>query len=454
MSAFAYQTMYVGLLWIFRATDDEGYLVGPVHVELATSRDGIHWEREDGDRPAILPLGKPGSWEDGMVYTPNHPLVEGDTIKLFYSGFDEEHSRPMHGKIGLATLRKDGFASLDAGDKEGTVLTRRLARLAGTLLVNAAASKGWLKVEVLDADGKVLPGYGVDDCSPLAGDGVGQVVAWGDRKELPSGTSPLRLRFVMKNAALYSFMAGDSVKVLDESSGPVLAALYTFEDDWGRKGTDKLAEDGVQEVAFVGGAKVDDDPRNAAFGRHAMGIGSEFTPLSTMEIRGTAALGRRFTLAAMVKTAGNELFRVFSSYGSCGPVRTNELVFDADPSGKIIPGLRLICKGIVTLSKPVRFADGKYHYLAIVYDDGLVVLYLDGDEVGRGLVPGGEPVDLKRNLFVAGDAALGTVGQFTGYVDDVLVLGRALSAQDVQALASNGAAAFFAKVASRPANRE
>lgn len=453
MSAFAYQTMYLGLLWIFRATDDEGYLVGPVHVELATSRDGIHWQREDGDRPAILPLGKPGSWEDGMVYTPNQPLVEGDTIKLFYGGFDEEHSRPMHGKIGLATLRKDGFASLEAGDKEGTVLTRRLAGAAGVLLVNAAASKGWLKVEVLDADGKALPGYGLDDCTPLTGDGVGQIVAWGDKKELPSGMSPLRLRFVMKSAALYSFMAGDAVKVLDEPAGPVLAALYTFEDDWGRKGTDKLAEDGTQEVAFVGGAKVDDDPRNAAFGKHAMGIGSEFTPISTMEIRGTASLGRQFTLAAMVKTAGSELFRVFSSYGSCGPVRTNELVFDADPSGKVIVGLRLICKGIVTLSKPVHFADGKYHHLAAVYDDGLVVLYLDGDEVGRGRVPGGEPVELKRNLFVAGDAALGTVGQFTGCVDDVLVLGRALAAQDIQALASNGAAAFFAQVTTKTGNR-
>jgi hypothetical protein len=291
----------------------------------------------------------------------------------------------------------------------------------------------------------------VDDCSPLAGDGVGQVVAWGDKKELPSGTSPLRLRFVVKNAALYSFMAGDAVKVLDESAGPALAALYSFEDDWGRKGTDKLAEDGVQEVAFVGGAKVDDDPRNAAFGKHALGLGSEFTPISTMEIRGTASLGKQFTLAAMVKTAGGELFRVFSSYGACGPMRTNELMFDADPSGKVIAGLRLICKGISTPSKPVRFADGKYHHLAAVYDDGLVVLYLDGDEVGRGRVPGGDPVELKRNLFLAGDAALGTIGQFNGYVDDVLVLGRALAAQDIKTLARKGAQAFFAQEATKPA---
>ncbi|HSW46311.1 MAG TPA: LamG-like jellyroll fold domain-containing protein [Phycisphaerae bacterium] len=446
MSVFAYETMYIGLLWIFRATDDEGYLVGPVYVELATSRDGVRWERPGADRTPVLALGKPGAWDDGQLYTPTHPLVEGDRIRLFYSGFDEEHGRAMHGKIGLATLRKDGFASLDAGDREGTVLTKRLAGAGGGLHVNCAAAKGWLKVEVLDGDGKVLPGYELSACEPVTGDGVDQAVTWGRRKELPAETASVRLRFVMRNASLYSFKAGESVRVLEEASGPVPAALYTFEDDWGRKATDKLVEDGAQEVTFLGGAKVDDDPRNAAFGQHAMRFGSEFTPLSTMEIEGTAGLGRQFTLAASVRMAGTGHFRLFSSFDNCGPVRTADLVFDADPAGKVVPGLRLICKGVATASKPVTFMDGKYHHLAAVYDDGVVRLYLDGNEAGCGRVPGGNPVELRRNLFLAGDAALGTIGQFDGHVDDVLVFGRALSDKEIEALARKGAAAFFRPV--------
>lgn len=451
MSVFAYETMYIGLLWIFRATDDEGYLVGPVFVELASSRDGIHWERQDGDRPPILPLGKPGSWDDGMVYTANHPLLEGDRLKLYYGGFDEEHSMPMHGKIGLATLRKDGFASLDAGEKEGTILTKRLVDVSGALRVNCAASTGWVKVEVLDGDGKVVPGYGRYECAAIKGDGVDQIVTWGDKTELPHGLASVRVRFVLKNAAVYSFMAGDSIQVLEEPADPVLAALYTFEDDWGRKATDKLTEDGSQEVGFVGYARVDDDPREAAFGKHSMDIGSEFTPMSTMEIRGTTRLGRAFTLAAHVKLKEATHFRLFSSYAANGPIRSNELVFDADPSGKVIPGLRLVCKGISTVSKPSRFTDGKYHHLAAVYDDGLVALYLDGAEVGRGRIPGGEPVEMSRNLFVAGDAALGVVGQFPGNLDDVLVIGRALSGKEIEVLARAGAEAFVRAAASRPA---
>jgi len=52
-----------------------------------------------------------------MVFTATHPLKEGDTLKLYYGGFDYPHAQPKywHAKIGLATLRKDGFASLDAG---------------------------------------------------------------------------------------------------------------------------------------------------------------------------------------------------------------------------------------------------------------------------------------------------------------------------------------------------
>ena len=446
MSTFAYETMYLGLLWIFRATDDEGYLVGPVFVELATSRDGIHWEREDGDRPPILPLGKPGSWEDGMIYTANHPLVEGDRIKLYYGGFDEEHSMPMHGKIGLATLRKDGFASLDAGDKEGTILTKRLAGVSGPLHVNCTSSAGWVKVELLDGDGKVIPGFGRYDCTVLQGDSVDQVVAWGEKKELPAGIPAVRVRFLLKNAAVYSFMAGESARVLDEPAGPVLAGLYTFEDDWGRKATDKLTEDGAQGVDFTGYAKVDDDPREAAFGKHSMDLGSEFTPMSAMEIRGTTRLGRQFTLAAQVKLKSTGQFRIFSSYGGCGPIRSNEIVFDADPSGKALPGLRLVSKGISTASKPVHFEDGKYHHFAAVYDDGAIALYFDGAEVGRGRVPGGEPVEMTRNLFVGGDTALDVLDQFTGNVDDVLVIGKALSAKDVEAIARDGAEAFFRNV--------
>ena len=63
----AYQNMYLGFMMIYRAEDDEGYFHGPIFVELVTSRDAIHWLREEGDRPPLLTCGPPRTWDHGMV---------------------------------------------------------------------------------------------------------------------------------------------------------------------------------------------------------------------------------------------------------------------------------------------------------------------------------------------------------------------------------------------------
>jgi hypothetical protein len=221
LSAFAYESMYIGFLWIFRATDTTGdmpgYLVGPCFVELVSSHDGIHWTREEEPRPPLIALGAAGSWDDGMIFTARAPIVEGDTIKVWYGGFDQVHGSSLpktKGAIGLATLRKDGFASLDAGAALGTILTQPLTNAGGLLQLNYRAVGGSIKVEVLDQNGNVLPGYAQTDCVPLTGDSVTQAVTWAAHSELPTGTPPLRLRFILQNASLYSFMAGASVAVM------------------------------------------------------------------------------------------------------------------------------------------------------------------------------------------------------------------------------------------------
>jgi hypothetical protein len=144
--------------------------------------------------------------------------VEGNTIKLWYGGFDQVHGTALKlttGSIGLATLRKDGFASLDAGATAGTILTKPLTNAGGVLQVNYRAGGGSLKVEVLDEDNNVLPGYGQADCIALTGDSVSETVAWGTNTALPAAASSLSLRFILQNASLYSFMAGQSASLVD-----------------------------------------------------------------------------------------------------------------------------------------------------------------------------------------------------------------------------------------------
>ena len=447
---YPYETMYIGLLWIFRADDEDGYFLGPVFNELVTSRDTFHWLREEGDRPRLLDVGPPGTWDSGMVYAASLLRV-GDKLWLYYTAASNLHDTPpFHGDVGLATLRKDGFASLDASLKPGSVTTKRLTGLTGKLHVNYRAWGGRLRAEVLDADGKVLPGYGRDDCKALQRDEVAAIVTWRERAELPAGQVPLRLRFLLDKASLFSFCAGDNVKVIEEPSGPVLSVLCTFEGDKGRQITDKLMQDGAQTVRVLGRGAVDEDPKEAAFGRQSCKVASPWRPLQRIELAGTAKLGKLFTLAVMAKSADNKPARLFSAYNGNKPVNTSELVFDCDPRGKALPGLRLICKGIPVESNPAEFSDGKYHHLAVTYDDGHVLFYLDGRGAGEAWLPGGAPVSLARDLLVGEDAELGSDEQFTGHVDDILVLGRVLTPAEIASLGREGAEAFFAGTVAMP----
>jgi hypothetical protein len=439
LSGFAYESMYIGFLWIFRITD--GNNDGPIFVELVSSHDGVDWIREEEPRTPILPLGPTGSWDGGMVFTPNHPLVESDTIKLYYGGINVTHGAGKEaGAIGLATLRKDGFASLDAGGAAGTITTKRLLGAAGPLRVNYKAAGGSLKVEVLDENGKALPGFSRDDCEPLNGDSVDQVVRWKGSSEVPRQTGPVRFRFVLQNAAIYSFAAGDSMHLLQPDSGVV----YTFEGDTGTKVADKLASDDARAARFHNGVAVDTDKANAAFGTSSLAFRGDGAKLDTLEIPGTASLGTEFTLAAVIKPTGKGFTRLFSTYRGSGPPVTSELIFDFDPSGSQVSGLRGVVNGGEVQSTTVGLADGKYHHCALTYANGKVKLFFDGQDVGDDEVPAG-PVLLAADLRVGEDLGGAVNEQFVGHVDDVVVLARALTAQEIKVLSQQGADAFLAR---------
>ena len=194
------------------------------YVELVSSHDGVNWTREEGDRPPMLALGS-GTWDQGMIFTARSPVLEGDTLKVWYGGFTNVHDTALNkqrGAIGLATLRKDGFASLDAGAVTGSIVTRPLAGCGGPLLVNyhTNSTGGWLKVEVLDANLNVISGYAQADCVALTGNSITQAVTWNAHSELPTTPSTIRLRFTLQNASLYSFMAGDGADFVD---GPFIS---------------------------------------------------------------------------------------------------------------------------------------------------------------------------------------------------------------------------------------
>jgi hypothetical protein len=345
-------------------------------------------------------------------------------------------------------MRKDGFASLDGGDTPGEIITKPMKGLVGKLHLNCQAGAGLLQVEVLDAQERPVAGYRKKDFIEPRGDGVDQVVAWQEHEELPAGKGPYRLRFFLKNASLYSFNAGDSVQVVDEPARRTFANLYTFEGASGQRVANRLSADGQPQLRFLGTSKIDRDAKNAAFGSQSVTVASPWRPLNTLQVPGTANLGKHFTLAVMAKSANNLHARLFSSYNGNKPVSSSELIFDCDPAGKVPSGLRLICKGTEVHSKPVTFADGKYHHLCVTYDDGRVNFYLDGEDTGEAWLPGGAPVAMARDLLLGEDAELGSDEQFDGNLDDIVVLGRVLKADEIKELRTKGGEIFFHNQAS------
>jgi hypothetical protein len=77
-----------------------------------------------------------------------------------------------------------------------------------SLIVNAKCSdKGFLDVELTDANDGVVPGYERSSCDIFTGDSTAHVVSWRGRTELPSNVAAngAKLRFHSRYCDLYSF---------------------------------------------------------------------------------------------------------------------------------------------------------------------------------------------------------------------------------------------------------
>jgi len=177
-------------------------------VCVGFSRDGFHWHRPD--RRSFFPVSeRRGTWNWGNVQSVGGCcLVVGDRLYFYMSGRkgNHPHFHDAGGSTGLATLRRDGFASMDAGGSEGTLATR-LVRFSGRyLFVNADAAGGELRAEILGKDGQVAAPFSRANCEPVREDGTIQMVQWRGAADLSAlGERPVRLRFHLANARLYAF---------------------------------------------------------------------------------------------------------------------------------------------------------------------------------------------------------------------------------------------------------
>ena len=140
----------------------------------------------------------------GLIETPSPLDGAPAEISLFST---EGYYRGPATRLRRYTLRKDGFVSVRGTYKGGELTTRPLRFEGARLEINFSTSApGSVRVELQDADGKPFAGYTLDDCQEQFGDELDRTVSWkggADVSEL-SG-QPVRLRFALKDADVYSF---------------------------------------------------------------------------------------------------------------------------------------------------------------------------------------------------------------------------------------------------------
>ena len=75
------------------------------------------------------------------------------------------------------------------------------------MVLNLATSAvGFIKVVLQDIDYKEIKGFGIKDAEPIFGDAIEREVRWKGNPDLSKlAGRPVRIRFVLNEADLYSF---------------------------------------------------------------------------------------------------------------------------------------------------------------------------------------------------------------------------------------------------------
>ncbi|MCZ6676969.1 MAG: hypothetical protein O7E52_06940 [Candidatus Poribacteria bacterium] len=167
-----------------------------------TSRGGYEYDRtflESFIRPGLdLRNWTSRSNDPGLGVVPTGPTEMSLYVK--------RHKGQATAHLQRLTLRTDGFVSVNAPYRGGEMVTKPLVFAGKELIINYATSAaGSVRVEILDVAGKPIDGYGKHEGIEILGDQIERVVSWqrGSDVSRLAGTA-IRLRFVMKDADLYS----------------------------------------------------------------------------------------------------------------------------------------------------------------------------------------------------------------------------------------------------------
>ena len=188
------------------------FKTGTSDVLLMTSRDGRTFRR--WGEAVIRPGLQKSRWVNrnnyvawGVIVTESDIPDTPDELSIYSI---EGYYVGTSCQLRRYTYRIDGFVSVQAPLAGGEMVTKPLVFDGDRLIINFSTSAaGSVRVEIQDAEGTPIEGYRLDESMELFGDEIGQPVTWKAGADISRlAGKPVRFRFVMKDADLYSIQTG------------------------------------------------------------------------------------------------------------------------------------------------------------------------------------------------------------------------------------------------------
>jgi hypothetical protein len=169
--------------------------------------------RGSGPTAFIPATNTPGTWDAFNTQSAGGGLlVVGDELWFYFSARTLQKPNDGVFSTGLATLRRDGFYSMDAGSTEATLTTRTVLFSGNHMFVNVNDLAGQLRVEVLDANGNVIPAFSKASSVSLSVNSTLQEVTWPGADLGTLAGQNVKLKFYLTNGSLYSFWVTTSAQ--------------------------------------------------------------------------------------------------------------------------------------------------------------------------------------------------------------------------------------------------
>lgn len=214
---FAFPSLYYSFPW---PPDGKFINDGVLDLQFAASRDGIDWRRDFRGSYARLDL--PDGSCTKMIHMLGGMVPNGYCISQYYVGGRRTHGegrvdkdtkvrRPVHMGHPIAhrlEQRMDGFVSADSAYRGGTLVTPPFTLESAMLRINVDTSaSGMAHASLLDENGSVIPGYGLEESDPIQGNDTEYVLSWRGENDLAG-------------------LEGKQIKLLLQSRNTKLFAVY------------------------------------------------------------------------------------------------------------------------------------------------------------------------------------------------------------------------------------